>query len=694
MAKRKTDEGTTRLLDAWEPPTGAGDHIGCVATTFTFDPIFFEEHCLSRFLRLDTDPREDGAAYLINREEKLAEAKVCVLVDRSQADGSASARWDVLPVTVPNRIFHPKVSVLAWHNWIRVVIASANLTEPGYRRNQEVVAVLDFHDGEDVAVDVLAQTLTFLEQVSTLAPGSPTGPGPKARLTTLLRSLAEAARPWRTKSLKTRESARVVPLFVGPLDGYRDSALARLGRVMRDQGGPAHSACVVSPFFDESADTVYPATTELLRALTDRGSRAVEFMVPIEPLPDGQIRVRAPRSLVQPGRKSAEFSVYPVSEDEDREARPLHAKSVWLWNDYWHAYMIGSSNFTASGLALPGRAPNVEANVAYIFAEETKVVRSMEQSLPASVGDEIEDLDAVSWAPIGEDDGEGQSGQPVLPAGFEEALFEPAGAHGTLTLHLGPTLPSRWILTYRDEAQDVYSGEQWRQAENLTIVKLPWARPGIPTALGVRWWNAQGQAQTAQWPVNVTDPSRLPPPDDLRNLSLETLIEILGSRLPLHEAVARAKQRGTVTGPDGSEVAADIDPLKRVRSETFLLQRTRRVAKAIEHLIENLNRPVVHEDALLWRLRGPVGPLALAGALAEAARSSGEACFLLAEVALALRRVDAARIAVGVEQQRVQREVAAVRTEVEQMAQRHLQGDGMPPGMAEYVSRALGEGKS
>ena len=186
-------------------------------------------------------------------------------------------------------------------------------------------------------------------------------------------------------------------------------------------------------------------------------------------------------------------------------------------------------------------------------------------------------------------------------------------------MHLGRTLPSRWILTYRDDAEEVYSGEQWHQARNPTTVALPWARPGIPTALSVRWWEGPDQPQTAQWPVNVTDPSRLPPPDGLRNLSLETLIEILGSRLPLHEAVD--KQRRAVVGPDGTDVSPEIDPLKRVQSETFLLQRTRRVAKAIEHLVENLNRPVVHEDALLWRLRGPVGPLALARALAEVARS-------------------------------------------------------------------------
>jgi hypothetical protein len=280
----------------------------------------------------------------------------------------------------------------------------------------------------------------------------------------------------------------------------------------------------------------------------------------------------------------------------------------------------------------------------------------------------------------------------VLPAGFEEALFEPRG--GTLTLHLGSTLPSRWIVSYRDHAEEIYSSELWRQAKSPTIVNLAWARPGIPTALSVRWWVDQDRAQTAQWPVNVTDPSHLPPPDDLRNLSLETLIEILGSRLPLHEAVARAKKRGTVVGPDGTEISAEIDPLKRVQTETFLLQRTRRVAKAIEHLVDNLNRPVVHEDALLWRLRGPVGPLALARALAEAARSPGEAGFLLAEVALALRRVDVAKVAVGVGQEQVRGEVTAVRAEVEQMARHSLQRDAMPDGMADYISRALGEGQS
>ena len=474
------------------------------------------------------------------------------------------------------------------------------------------------------------------------------------------------------------------------MEGYGASVLERLGQFVRDRGGPAHSACVLSPFFDESSDKVYPATTELLGALTDRGSRYVEFMIPAETPPDGQTRLRAPRSLVEPGRKSAEFTVYPVTEGVDKEARPLHAKSVWLWNDRWHVYMIGSSNFTGAGLGLARGAPNVEANLAYIFPEDRQMVRLMEQTLPL-LGDEIKDISVVSWAPISESDGEEQTGQAVLPAGFEEALFEPDGIQGTLTLHLGRTLPLRWILTYRSDTDEIYSDERHRQTNSPTVAALSWARLGIPNALTVRWWDAQDQPQTAQWPVNVTDPGRLPPPEGLRELTLETLIEILGSRLPLHEAVTRLGPRPAVER--GADVPTEIDPHKRIRTETFLLQRTRRVAKAIERLVENLNRPVVHEGALLWRLRGPVGPLALAKALATEARSAGEACFLLAEVALALRRLDVAKIALGVGEETVRRELTSVRTEVEQMARERLQGVGMPPGMAVYVSKAL-DGRS
>ena len=161
MAKRQRDLAAQKLLEAWEAPREAGDPVGCVATTFTFDALFLEEHCLSRFLRLETDPREDGAAYLIEREEKLATVTVTVLVDRSTAQGSQSARWDVLPVSVPGAIQHAKVAVLAWEHLVRILFSSANLTEPAYRKNQEVAGVLDFRDRGEVPSEVLPRRSAF-----------------------------------------------------------------------------------------------------------------------------------------------------------------------------------------------------------------------------------------------------------------------------------------------------------------------------------------------------------------------------------------------------------------------------------------------------------------------------------------------------------------------------------------------------
>jgi hypothetical protein len=700
MAKRQRDLGAQKLLESWEAPREAGEPVGCIATTFTFDSAFLEEHCLSRFLRLETDPREDGAAYLIEREEKLATATVTVLVDRSTAQGSQSARWDVLPVTVPGGIQHGKVAVLAWEHLVRVLIASANLTEPAYRMNQEVAGVLDFRNGGEVPLEALTQTLGFVRGLATLAPGSDTAAGPKMRLGQLLARLEGIAGRWTAQPPKKGwESPRAVLLFVGPMPGYQQPVPERLGQVVRERGGPATQAWVLSPFFDAGeAPGSYPATTALVGALTDRGERTVGFLVVEEPLPDGRRRLRAPRSILRSARKTAAFEVYPVPEDVDGEHRPLHAKSLWLWNDRWHVYMIGSSNFTSAGLALPGRAPNVEANLVYVFPEDGAIVRAMEQSLPA-YGEPVRNLDEALWEVATEEDEDGAGRRPILPAGFEEALFTPDPVGGTLELQIGSRgLPAEWEVLVPggsgDAADVVLESREWRQAGSPGKIDRAWRRGRTPTVLDVRWRGPAGEALAAAWPVNVTDLNRLPPPEDLRHLSLDTLVEILGSARPLYEAVLAAKRKELVATTSPDELDAAIDPHRRVRTETFLLQRTRRVARAIEQLLLRLGRPVAHREVLAWRLRGPVGPLALARALAEGARSPGEAVFLLADLTLALGRLDVRAMATGMAEDEVRRELTAVRGEIETLATARLADEAaVPPTMREYVTRAFEEAR-
>ena len=91
----------------------------------------------------------------------------------------------------------------------------------------------------------------------------------------------------------------------------------------------------------------------------------------------------------------------------------------------------------------------------------------------------------------------------------------------------------------------------------------------------------------------------------------------------------------------------ELNPLKRLDSQALLLRRTKRVAVALERLRERLEQPALVRDAFEWRLRGPIGPMTLAHALTQEAKLPGEAKFCLAELALALSRVNPKKAALG-----------------------------------------------
>ena len=242
---------------------------------------------------------------------------------------------------------------------------------------------------------------------------------------------------------------------------------------------------------------------------------------------------------------------------------------------------------------------------------------------------DVESADLL-WEPCFEDDEDG-AGTPPLPAAFEEALFSPAPSPA-LRLILAQGLPQSWLVR-------VPGGVALVTSETATAgtYALPWNESTPPFVLEVAWRGASGEDYVASWPVNVTNPAALPPPEALRSLSLEELLEILASTRPLPAAVAAAIEKRHRAG---HHLDAALDPLKRLDSQTFLLRRTKRVARALDRLRERLERPALTREAFEWRLRGVVGPMTLAEAFAREARLPGEARFNLAELALTLRRAN------------------------------------------------------
>jgi hypothetical protein len=258
------EHSRARLLDLWTGEEAFGRPVGCVTTSFTFDASLFEEQCLARFLSIQSNPNETAKAYLIEREEKLSQCFACVLVDGAHAAPDRSLRWHMLPVTLPRGgVLHAKLTLLEWENCIRVLIGSANLTEPAYRRNQEVMTALDFGAQGNPALELLTQCVTFLNRVRRFAPGFDRAEtGPQAALADFLLNIERRARSLPPAEREDAECA-LVPLVPGG-----DTVVQQLSALWT--GSRPDRAWVLSPFFDDEHMPTNLLQTEGTSALCPR----------------------------------------------------------------------------------------------------------------------------------------------------------------------------------------------------------------------------------------------------------------------------------------------------------------------------------------------------------------------------------------------------------------------------------------
>ena len=641
MAKSKKPEtrvGYGKLLDAWTAPDRAEDPIGCVATSYTFDPVFFEEQCLSRFLRLNTTLEDDGPAHLIEREEALSSIQCATaIVDGAHCRGARNPRWDLLASR--KRRQHSKISLLYWSGQCRLVISSANLTESGYRRNLEVFGSLDFYPDSPSPISCLLRTLDFLEHIvaqSTFRPASTadTAIGSPAvnRVGRLIARIRSECSDWGlSEAAMQRRSLRVSPLFTGDSSTTLFESLQEIC----PKTPVLSEVSVVSPFFDPPEQANLPAQA-VWSLLARRGAAQVHYHVAGDV--DRETRrmvLQAPSTLLSSkpsGNPNAEVRFSRLSGQADRS---VHAKAIRLYSSARMHYLIGSSNFTSAGTGL-SRTSNFEANLVYTIERycDKELIHQLISAFPES--EPIDDPSSIQWQEVGCQSDQDLAMQLVLPDCFQDATLERTEEKRLqLRLAIDGATPPNWELWDPSRTYRLAGEVEWKEQGSPYPWIVPWLHDLAPSGIWVTWDEAP---DLAWWPVNIADGETLPFIAELRDLPLEVLINLLTSNRPLHQVMIRYLKllKRSERGP---ELLTVIDPHQRVDTTKFLLQRTRRVSLALRRIREKLEGRFLTLEALRWRLRGPISGLAIARAIQRESSSQEETAFLLAELALELSRV-------------------------------------------------------
>lgn len=636
------------MLELWRPPHDAGDPIGCLASTYTFAPGLFDEQCLARFLEIESEPNREDLAFLLERECRLGASYAGVLVDYTQAGVEHSLRWDVLPVRIRAGKQHSKLSLLAWSRQIRIILASANLTEQGYRRNHEVTAAVDLTPAEANS-DVLRDSLDFLRSLITLVPGASSRPPEVVRANAFLERVERQARDW--QPVRRTKSVRQHLVFTLPSIGTDQPAGSSMDDAVeacRRRGGSPSEAWVASPFFD-SNDGARLVTASLCKLMARSGRRDLTFCVPVvrDGNPATVPRLAAPISLLQtPAAYSGEVVVKMLPErDDEKNPRPWHAKMLALRAADYTALMIGSSNFTGAGMGV-GERRNAEANLLIIIdADSGDASRDVGQLDALWSGMElVADPEEAEWdcAQLNAEEEE----QPVvapLPHGFLSATYR-AGDNRRIILRLAPAgLPEKWsVHAFGREARELLSSDGWQGSGRPLVAEIEWEPVQSPGKLLVRWDDHE-----AFLPLNVEDSRELPVPAELQNMSADDMLRILAATDPsaAFRAWAVRQQPSELFDAElDSATPIDLDPLRRYDLHVTFLHRVRRRARELAQLRANLQRPVWGRQALEWRLSGMIGiePLAKRRLweFVDAERDVDEALLTLADFLIVLSEVD------------------------------------------------------
>lgn len=640
MAKRKRPAAPP-LAHSWNVPTdiepeeGIGQPVACLATTYEFHAGFFETELLPRFLGQQLDNTENELHFIFEREMALATTTVAVLVDRDKLDaGQTTLSWDQLPVAVPGGIQHSKLTLLVWENFIRLIVASANLTTPGYRKNREVFAAIDFfNDGTSAPLQLLYDALDFLALLANWLRALPAATN---RLRAAVEEVRRRVGAWQfiPEDFGLRERPRV-KLIVGHPRQNDVPARSPMGQLVDFcPRSRLEEITVVTPFVGQNAAGIDPVVDRLLEFPVGRGTTG--WLVAPE-IPQGDEATR--RAVPLPAllkdqwqrhfhqREGARVLPVPLTDERVDRNRNLHSKAILLSGDKYDVLMVGSSNFTSHGQGVG--AYNCEANLAFQDHSNTRRAKlTLENRLDLDdLWELAAEVDEVEWRSPTDPPEDSPGRRAWLPLFFGWASYSQRTGVIQVQLDRDQPEPLDWSIRLagetRSDAPALFSRPETPSATDLLKYEMPEsARAAHLVALRVEW-NDQGVKHDARLAISVEDKADILPVADTLNLSVDTIIDCL-----LRGKDPRPSESPSENGDRNGKRKrndASIDSLRAVDTSGYLLYRVRRLGRALAAVARRLRQTPPTPQAIRYRLlHDPLGPVRLVTAICEQDLSSDE----------------------------------------------------------------------
>lgn len=710
---KKTNSPST-LSSHWCPPTdviadGVGEPVACVASTFEFNAAFFEAELLPRFLGLRFDHTENEMTFLIEREERLALAAAAVLVDVHKVDpGQTTLRWDQVPIAVPGSqsIQHSKITVLAWEKLIRLIVGSANITRPGYRRNREVFAALDFYDdAKSPPRRLIKDSLALLEGILNWA-RVPAATQERTRETISLIRDKLVGWPAMSEEFRPREQPRVSVIVTCPAID-REEARSALNGVAEKWGSRSVSQLtVVTPFAGKS-DGEQEKVVQRLSEIPRTRDCVGWLVAPRRPADESEkkVRVALPQTFGTAWKQSfgsrggAQVLAIPLSvKGVDKVNRVLHSKILSLESADHHFLMIGSSNFTPHGMGVG--VHNVEANLLFEGPGDDAWERI---DLPVS-WDEWRAVDDVYWDEQPEPAEDTIDDASTLPPFFACASYSQVTGELQVTLNRSCAEPIEWAIRLKGIEGDelpLFSRATSEGGESLTHNFAEESRSASLTALLVEWKDVVGAFHQARLIVSIASKNDLVASEQFRAFGVDAMIDCLVHGRSLAEWQERQANKKAL----GSGLSEALDSLRAVDTSGYLLYQVRRFGRAMSGLCERLERVVLLPTAVRYRLfNDPLGPIALAEALTKgrgvnsgslATLSDEHRLFLLAELLLSVAHTSRRQLKQADKKSRkwlkelIREAIGTLASQVS--STKASLGDHLPVNMSAYATAALND---